>query len=144
MTLPTGKITLLDLQNEYGGSNPISLSEYYRSGGRVNTSKTSNSNYQDRYVVGETYWFTDSDRNKSGYYLNWSEVSSNYSFGTTSVYQQSGPNRRYYTQRGSYEGAFGQFKFYRLITFTQDTVSINTTVPSSGTISLNNFKGQGN
>jgi len=143
MTLPTGPITLLDLQNEYGGSNPISLSEYYRGGGRVNTSKTSTSNYRDRYVVGETYWFTDSDRNKSGYYLNGSAIATNYSYSTTSVYQQIGASKNY-TQRGSYKGAFGQFRYYRLITFTESQVSINTTVPSSGVISLNDFKGQGN
>jgi len=30
MTLPTGPISLLDLQNEFGGTTPISLGEYYR------------------------------------------------------------------------------------------------------------------
>ena len=28
----TGSISMSDIQNEYGGSNPISLSEYYRGG----------------------------------------------------------------------------------------------------------------
>lgn len=43
MTLPSsGTITLLDLQNEFGGSNPIGLSEYYRGGAYVpNTSTNS-------------------------------------------------------------------------------------------------------
>jgi len=37
MTVRTsGPISLLDLQNEFGGSNPISLSEYYRGNGLVN------------------------------------------------------------------------------------------------------------
>ena len=36
MTLPaSGVISLLDLQNEFGGSNPIGLNEYYRGGGLV-------------------------------------------------------------------------------------------------------------
>jgi hypothetical protein len=32
MTLPTSTISLSDIQTEFGGSNPISLSEYYASG----------------------------------------------------------------------------------------------------------------
>lgn len=32
MAVPTGTASLLDIQNEFGGSNPISLSEYYGKG----------------------------------------------------------------------------------------------------------------
>ena len=35
MTAPTGQISLLDIQNEFGGSSPISLSEYYALAGYV-------------------------------------------------------------------------------------------------------------
>jgi hypothetical protein len=35
MTTPTGTITLLDIQNEFGGSNPIQLTEYYAGGVNV-------------------------------------------------------------------------------------------------------------
>lgn len=35
MTTPTGTITMLDIQNEFGGSNPIQLSEYYAGGANV-------------------------------------------------------------------------------------------------------------
>lgn len=35
MTLPVSNISLQDVQNEYGGSNPISLTEYYANGGLV-------------------------------------------------------------------------------------------------------------
>ncbi len=39
MTLPSsGPLTLSDIQTEFGGSNPISLSEYYRGGGYVPSS----------------------------------------------------------------------------------------------------------
>lgn len=41
MPLPaSGPISLLDLQNEFGGSNPIGLNEYYRNGGLVGASNT--------------------------------------------------------------------------------------------------------
>lgn len=35
---PSGQISLADIQNEFGGSNPISISEYYRNGGLVPSS----------------------------------------------------------------------------------------------------------
>ena len=35
MTTPTGTITLTDVQTEFGGSNPISISEYYSGAGYV-------------------------------------------------------------------------------------------------------------
>jgi len=69
MTLQTsGTISLLDLQNEYGGSSPIGMDEYYRGGSYV----------------------------QSGFYL---------------------------------KGSF---------------IALNTGVPTSGTISLGDFYGQGN
>lgn len=41
MTLPTsGPLSLADIQTEFGGSNPISLSEYYAGGGLVPSGTT--------------------------------------------------------------------------------------------------------
>lgn len=41
MTLPSsGPLTLADIQGEFGGSNPISLSEYYAGGGLVPSGTT--------------------------------------------------------------------------------------------------------
>ena len=37
----SGAISLANLQSEYGGSNPISMSEYYRNGGLVPNSISS-------------------------------------------------------------------------------------------------------
>lgn len=46
MPLPTsGALSLLNLQNEFGGSNPIGLNEYYAGGGLV-PAGTAGSNYQ--------------------------------------------------------------------------------------------------
>lgn len=43
MTTPaTGPISLLDLQNEFGGTNPISLDEYYRGGVNIPLIDTNN------------------------------------------------------------------------------------------------------
>jgi hypothetical protein len=40
MTLPTSNISFSAIQSEFGGSNPISLSEYYRGGSYVRTNTT--------------------------------------------------------------------------------------------------------
>lgn len=40
MAVPTGTASMLDIQNEFGGSNPISLSEYYGAASGVPTSGT--------------------------------------------------------------------------------------------------------
>lgn len=41
MTTPTSNVTFSSIQGEFGGSNPISMSEYYRGGGIVNINQTS-------------------------------------------------------------------------------------------------------
>lgn len=35
MTIPTTNVSFAQLQSEFGGANPISLSEFYRNGGAV-------------------------------------------------------------------------------------------------------------
>jgi hypothetical protein len=41
MVLPTGSITLANLQTEYGGSNPVGMNEYYADGVQVPIGATS-------------------------------------------------------------------------------------------------------
>lgn len=41
MPVPTTNVTLSSLQTEYGGANPISMSEYYRGGTNVPSGQTS-------------------------------------------------------------------------------------------------------
>lgn len=37
MTIPTSNVSFSKLQSEFGGSNPISLSEFYRNGSAVDS-----------------------------------------------------------------------------------------------------------
>ena len=62
----SGAISLYEIQNEFGGSDPISLSEYYRSGSYVDAQLTfssaggynwTNSNQVIRYTSSNTYTF---------------------------------------------------------------------------------------
>ena len=66
MTLQaSGLIKFSDIQNEFGGTNPISLSEYVRGGGLVpdaaeNSSiPTTNSNIQMSDFYNTSSWSTD-------------------------------------------------------------------------------------
>ena len=53
----SGAITLAQVQSEFGGSNPISMSEYYRGGSYVPTTVTgSYSSYQGN--TSTYYWLT--------------------------------------------------------------------------------------
>ena len=62
----SGAISLTEIQSEFGGSNPIGLDEYYRSGSYVDAQLTfssagganwSNSNQVIRYTSSNTYTF---------------------------------------------------------------------------------------
>lgn len=50
MTIPTYTVSLQDIQDEFGGSTPISLSEYYAGGGLV-TNPAPKSSYQSDIIV---------------------------------------------------------------------------------------------
>jgi hypothetical protein len=138
MALPSsGIITLKNLQDEYGGSNPINISEYYRNGSYVPNSITEYYNYQyGIYDIGGTYWYTDSNTNKSGMYLNGTNWYSSGSYNNTQI---TSGNRTY--TRATYQGAFYQFKYYSYNTYDVRAVSVNQNVPTSGAISLSNFYG---
>ena len=138
MALPNnGIITMQDLQNEYGGGNPVNITEYYRNGFYVPSNITIYYNYINGiYTVGQTYWYTDSTANKSGMYLNGTNWRSSGSYSNTQFTSGS----RTYT-RASYQGAYAQFKYYSYNTYDTTTQAVNQNVPTSGTISLDDFHG---
>jgi hypothetical protein len=146
MALPSGTITMQDLQNEYGGSNPASLSEYYRGGTYVNTERVDITDDSTRYIVGVDYWFWDTNNGIEGVYID-GVLDNSFAENSQTQYFYGTGNVRYYRAYGGgiVQGEFptGVF-YYNLRTWTQTTNQINTTVPASGTISLNNFKNQGN
>lgn len=153
MTLQSsGAISQANLQTEYGGANPISASEYYRGGAYVNTTRTTTvTNYTSWYyntgnplygIQSAYVWFDG-----ASYYVSWkwshSEIyTHNYPAGKSpSTYTTGG-----YTY---WNGAFYGYYYnpnaaIRRSWNSTSTVNVNTTVPSSGTISLSQYYGQGN
>ena len=144
MTLQTsGAISLSQVQSEYGGGNPISMSEYYRSGSYVLASGTTTTRVPTAGDAiggfGTTKWFVQPNGTYNAFWSGSSVtgVRAGNNSGPTSV---AIGNITYY--RGSYEG-FNQYLGYRygIYRVVTATVNRNTGVPSSGAISLNNFYG---
>lgn len=157
MALQTsGAISLSNLQAEFGGSNPISVSEYYRGGSYVpatisSTSTTNsyssngdlNSCWWDRYNSGNAHFISADLRiNGAWYYC----VSGNsYTVGSSTYSRSSTFRIDNVTNYGDSCGgsAWNQYKFkvwHKVTTVTNNT-SVNTGVPSSGTASFSQYYG---
>ncbi len=131
MTLQSsGSISLSQVQAEYGGSNPIGMNEYYRNGSHVNA-------YTAYQYTGSSYaWYTYNNTNGqanwngssigSGMGNSTSKVTGNYTYqrgSLQSTINVKGTTTRIYQIRRKYSG------------------SANNNVPTSGSISMNDFYG---
>lgn len=160
MALQTsGAISLLDLQNEFGGSNPISISEYYRGGGLVPaTTTTSTTTYEpgpgtSNYYYSLTsplYGWVEDEYFPHTVYIYWNDsvittFDQNYqgeisqdTYGGWTYFRFSIP-----TATGVNIGDGTTYSVYQIRRqqTTTTTIDINTGVPTSGTISLSDFYG---
>ena len=151
MALQTsGAISLLNLQNEFGGSNPINISEYYRGGGLVPPT---------RYEPGPTSstfgaaslssplngW---AQRQDSPYTVRifWNSDTQVVEFSGTSLGSPSSYTTGGWTYYRSTTATFTNVPFAGAYYYVwsirrEQTININTNVPTSGQISLSNFYG---
>lgn len=195
MTLQSsGAISLSNLQSEYGGSNPISMSEYYRGGSYVQTSSTTQTTsswygqgsgsrtliggyysspddfggWNGYKVTGVRYGFSNRgtyqsgiDNPPSGSLVVWNNVGLGTAYARSQYSSQITLQSSYTSGGYTYQNgvSYGQ-TWTKAVTIGDDarrsmimgrvrrigttTVNKNTTVPSSGTISLSQFYGQGN
>ena len=158
MAMPgSGTISFSQLQTEFGGANPISLSEYYRGGSPAGsgTARVPGT----RTVTTYPYQWVP-----QAYLLNYNSVTNN-DFGTgwyfngaliyngaqssqqliSGVYYRPGAFQgSTYTAASKYLGAFYSYHYaidrYQIVSSTT-TESVNAGVPASGTISMNQFHG---
>lgn len=144
-TLQTsGAISLSDLQTQLGGANPIGLSEYYRGGSYVPSTRTTSTNVSEgpTYVANVTYWYVDNSY--ADFRIYWGGFLANVGSGTSytisgKTYYRGG----FYTQ--VWAGNRYLYYYYISRTYTTTTVSnINTSVPTSGQISLSQLYGSAN
>lgn len=153
MTLQTsGAISLANLQTEYTDTAPISLSEFYRNGGKVPSTITVNvpAGSWSSYLYSRTgttyYWVT---------FVFASGVWAGSSAGfpsltgqaTTSVsvggfdYERGSFVETVTTGTGKNQVTNSYYRIRRRTSATTSTISVNQNVPTSGTISLSQFYG---
>jgi hypothetical protein len=148
MTLQTsGAISLSQVQSEYGGSNPISMSEYYRNGGSVPNSVTEN-------VAAGSYTSYTYSRDSTDWRLAvtnslvWagSTIATLFQSSTTSMTSggfdyQRGTLQESITSSGKIPVTTNHYSVRRRTSATTQTVNVNQNVPTSGTISMDDFYG---
>lgn len=138
----SGAISLSNIQSVMGGSNPASLSEYYRNGPYVPSTKTVTLREPSsgEYTIQNSWWWFMSSNGFGYFKWNYGPYVSTTGVNTTS-YTSGG----YTYFRGSLFGTGGNgyeiHRHYGIYRTSQSTVSINQNVPTSGVIGLNNFYG---
>lgn len=144
----SGSISLANLQTEYGGSNPISMSEYYRNGGLVpdSISSTAPGSYTAYfYNQTNTHWrvFVFSMIMWGGSAVSTGTLSSTATTFTSGGYDYQRGNFVGYVTTGSGKmtATSAHYKIRRRLSSVTTTTSVNQSVPTSSTISLSQFYG---
>ena len=145
MTLQTsGAISLSQVQGEFGGSAPIYMSEYYRGGSYVPTSVGGSAGSWSSYygTLYSYYW----ESSGTALLLKWNS-STVYTTSSSSATSVTTGGYEYgrgslFTSSGGGKGG-GPVTYYYQIRrrTTGSSTAVNTNVPSSGTISMNQFYG---
>lgn len=148
MTLQSsGAISLANLASEYTDSQPNSLSEFYRNGGKVPSSITENvaaGSYVTQYNQSTYYWRVGIMAT-----LRWNNVQISSTVASNATTFSSGG---FDYQRGAFVGnvttgsgktafTWAYYKIQRRTSATTTTTNVNQNVPTSGTISLSQFYG---
>jgi len=142
MTIQTsGAISLQTLQNEFGGSHPISMNEYYRGGAYVPTTVGGAAGAWSAYYSNTTthYWSVEYSQ-----IIRWASVNVYTGVTTATIFTvgsydyERGPLHTTVTG-GKGEPSRLYYQIRRRTTGTSETV--NTGIPSSGTIDMADFYG---
>lgn len=140
----SGEISFADIQNEYGGSNPISLSEYYKDGSYVPSSIFALGTMSNEIYQLGVYWcfWNDTSAGGNGFYQ--------FEWNNSVIRQGYSSSRPSYTDSGGYRYWFGSLQsnnvsgyqdWHAIKRQTAGNVTVNSNVPTSGTLSLSNHYG---
>ncbi len=148
--------TLANIQAALGGANPISMSEYYRGGAYVPTTRSgtttlrepaSGENYS--MVGGSEYYFSQVTTPYTVVYWAGVKIADTSASGTVITSYTSGSYTYYqgpfqaYQAAGDYSPALNLYKIYRT-SIVPTSTAINTGVPASGAISILQLYGAAN
>lgn len=141
----SGTISLSQVQTEFTGANPISMSEYYRGGssGYVPTSVGGAAGAWSGYTSHAQWFFSTSNFGYSQ--VVWAGVLIGQPSGTPTTYTSGGYDYERGTQFNTSGGTKNDpeyFVYYSIRRRTTATsVTVNTGIPASGTISMSQFYG---
>ena len=134
---------LANVQAALGGANPISMSEYYRGGAYVPTTRTISTREP---ASGEAFSFSPPTRywyiGGTSAYMIFEPFQGFVMVGNSFTTSYSSGGATYF--RGSSGSCFCGAIYYGLYRTATSSTSINTGVPSSGAISLNQLLGAEN
>ena len=138
----SGAISFLQIQTEFTGANPISMSEYYRGGSYVPTSVGIPAGAWSAYGADVSSTHFMYDRYYDRLYIRWDGVVKFLGFNASNVYPV-------FAQDGyDYEPGSAQYfqstRYYyqaRRRTTSSGSETVNTGIPASGSISMNQFYG---
>ena len=139
----SGTLTLAQIQSHFGGSNPVSLSEYYRGGPYVPSSKRFViADIDDAFSTGgsdDTFW----NRTNGDVWWEGDLINSGLSPGVTSFTFGIGANT-IRVRRGAFQFEFLGQELYAVDWYEYRDGDINTNIPTSGRIDMNDFYGADN
>lgn len=139
MALQTsGAISLSQVQGEFGGANPISMSEYYRGGAYVPTtiSTTTTSAW---YAQFSPLWAWVINSGTSTFQAYWDGT--NVGSGSGSSITVGGYTYDVGSLWTTISDKFGTTYYYEIRRTGSTSETVNTSIPSSGTISMSQFYG---
>lgn len=142
----SGAISLNNIKTLFGGPTSPSLSNYYRGGSYIPSTKTvvvrepASGDYYDKNQTRVTTYYSGSNYNTNFRWGN-SDVSGSIS-GDVVTYSTGGYTYQRSSIRESAIDGYGVgFRFYGIYRTSNSTVNINTSIPTSGTISMSQFYG---
>lgn len=145
----SGTISLSQVQTEFTGANPISMSEYYKNGPYVPSTVGGAAGAWSGYTyTASTRWIREVTGSYGYLYLYWAgtlvysgdnynatqldSLGDGYDFGRGNQYSYQGADKNNPTETTIY--------YIRRRT-TATSVTVNTSIPASGTISMSQFYG---
>ena len=157
MALQTsGAISFSQMQSEFGGANPISLSEYYKNGSYVPStvggaagswgSYTTSANYfynmHNISNIGVNYWVVYANGSTTAVGTNLTLDSNNRVVIGSYEYERAATAHTFYVPSGKTSAGQDSYYSYHYRKRTASTsVTVNANIPTSGVISMNNMYG---
>jgi len=139
MALQTsGAISLSQVQGEFGGANPISMSEYYRNGAYVPSTITTTST-TGWYGQFSPLWSWVIYSGTRTYQAWWNGT--NVGSGSGSSITVGGYTYEVGSLWNTISDKTGTNYYYQIRRTGSTSTTVNTSIPSSGTISMSQFYG---